>query len=256
MRRARRLLPVAAVVVGLLGLHAGEAHAVVGGQPVAQGQDRFMAAVLDGGSQFCGGSVIASQWVLTAAHCVPDGSAAGLSVAVGDVDWTQGHRVSVDRVVVHPQYDADTSSNDAALLHLTAAAGVPAIRLAATTAADDALEADGSTVTVAGWGSQAPVVGQVPPLDNDLRQVDLTVTGDNQCSEDQDAATQICAGGFLVDSCQGDSGGPLFASTPAGEVQLGIVSYGFGCAVPTFPGVYSEVNAPSIRNFISATAGI
>jgi trypsin len=256
VRRARSVA-LLLTIGAILGLQAGPAQAIVGGGTVPAGQDRFMAALLSDGSQICGGSVIASRWVLTAAHCVADGSAAGLSVSVGNVDYTAGTHIVVDQVVVHPNYDANLSSNDAALLHL--AAGVPgsalAIRLS-NTAADDVYELDGASVIVAGWGSTMPLIGEVPPLDSQLRQVGLTVVGDQSCSQDQDAATQVCAQALLKDSCQGDSGGPLFATTSTGPVQVGIVSYGMGCAIPYFPGVYSEVNAASIRNWIRTTTGV
>jgi trypsin len=198
--------------------------------------------------------VIGSQWFLTAAHCVVGGTASHFSVSVGNVDYTQGRVISVTGINVHPNYDANTSANDAALLHLATAAGVTPVRLAG--AADDGLEANGASAIVAGWGSQVPLVGLVPPLDSQQREATVQVVGDSQCSADQDAATQICAAALLKDSCQGDSGGPLFAVTATERVQIGIVSYGTGCAVPTFPGVYSEVNAPSIRSFISSTAGV
>jgi trypsin len=155
---------------------------------------------------------------------------------------------------VHPNYNADTSANDAALIHLASPTGVTPVRLAGAT--DDGLEADGASAIVAGWGSQVPLVGLVPPVDSQQREATLSVVGDDQCSEDQDAGTQICAEALLKDSCQGDSGGPLFAVTSTEPVQIGVVSYGLGCAVPQFPGVYSEVNAPSIRNWITSTAGV
>ena len=77
---------------------------------------------------------------------------------------------------------------------------------------------------------------------------------DERC--DVDAATGVCAEGLLKDSCQGDSGGPLFGRVDGRPVQIGIVSYGLGCGVPTFPGVYSEVNNASIRSFITQHAGV
>jgi len=255
MRRpASVVLAVLAAVAATAGLRPPTAEAVVGGRAVPAGDHAFMAAILDGGSQFCGGSVIAARWVLTAAHCVPDGDATGLSVAVGHVDWTRGTEIAVTEVHVHPQYDADASSNDAALLFLAADAPVAPIRLAGP--GDDALEADGARAVVAGWGSQVPLIGQLPPLDSSLREADLTLAGDDECSADPTAATQVCAEELLADSCQGDSGGPLFAETPAGDVQIGVVSYGTGCGIPTFAGVYSEVNAASIRSFIAGTAGV
>ena len=71
------------------------------------------------------------------------------------------------------------------------------------------------------------------------------------------APTEICAEKLGGDSCRGPSGGPLFGTTADGRrVQVGVVSYGLGCAIPQFPGVYAEVNNPSIRGFISRTAGV
>ena len=69
-------------------------------------------------------------------------------------------------------------------------------------------------------------------------------------------ATEICADALGGDSCQGDSGGPLFGRLADGRrVQLGIVSYGLGCALPGFPGVYAELNAPDIRSWLQRTLG-
>ncbi len=60
----------------------------------------------------------------------------------------------------------------------------------------------------------------------------------------------VAAGSENLDTCQGDSGGPLFAKLDGAYRQIGITSFGFGCGAPGFPGVYSEVNNPSIRSFI------
>ena len=256
-----RVLARATAVVGaaaaLALAPAGPASAIVGGSAAAEGEFGFMAALEDGsGFQFCGGSVISSGWVLTAAHCVPDGDASDLYVVTGRTnlsDTTKGQRIKVSKVFVNPEY-AD-SAHDSALLQLSTPTTSPAIALAG--AADDGLEAAGTNVTVTGWGDQTPTLGL--NATNALRKVDLKVVSDSECGQTNfgfDAATGVCAAALLKDSCQGDSGGPLFATTPAGRIQIGIVSYGQSCALPKFPGVYSEVNNAQIRGWITSVSGV
>ncbi len=238
-----------------LGLAASPASAVVGGSAAPAGAYDFTASLQDdSGFAFCGGSVIAPGWVLTAAHCVPDGNADGLSVVVGTVDNSNGsgQRLPVSQVLVHPSYDADASTFDAALLRLQGTTSVTPIALAG--ASDDDLERGGTPVTVTGWGDRTPLLGGGLLTTNRLQEVDLSVVADADCSVD--GPTGVCAEGFLKDSCQGDSGGPLFGRKAGRPVQIGIVSYGLGCGVPTFPGVYAEVNNSSIRSFISQHAGV
>ncbi len=235
-------------------MSATPSTAIVNGTAAPQGAFPFMASLQDGtGFAFCGGSVISSGWVLTAAHCVADGSAADLYVVTGTTDLAANpaskQTIKVASVTVHPAYE--NSTHDVALLRLSVPTTAPAIRLA--TLADDALETPGTKVTVAGWGDQTPTLGLNSTTK--LRSVDLNVVSDSECGQTNfgfDAATGVCAAALAKDSCQGDSGGPLFTN----GVQVGVVSYGQSCALPKFPGVYSEVNNNAIRSFISSTAGV
>lgn len=275
--RDRRRGAVALLALGLLAallVAAPRAEArtappstqIIGGDPAEPGEYPFMAAILDETivgndyqKQYCGGSLIAANWVLTAAHCVEGESASNLAVAVGrnQLNSTQGARRSVSAVFVHPSYGSPTSlSHDAALLQLSSSiTTIAPVRLAGT--ADNTYEAAGTILTVIGWGNVNS--SGSPSYPNDLMEVDVPVVSDSQCARSYgsslDAATMLCAGATGLDSCQGDSGGPLFANTGS-RVQMGIVSWGNGCARKRFPGVYSEVNNSSIRSWITATAGV
>jgi trypsin len=231
-------------------------QAIVGGSTA--GAYPFMASVQSGGGHFCGGSVIANTWVLTAAHCVPDANSSGLTVRVGSNNNTSGGAViPVTEVKVHPSFDG--TYFDAALLRL--ASNVPGnvtpITLAG--ASNDNLEADGTPVTVAGWGDINPVTrGLLSPTT--MQEAALSVVGDANCGEGAEGSTEalttVCAEALLKDSCQGDSGGPLFWKSGSQRIQIGIVSHGFLCAIPGFPGAYSEVNNASIRSFITQHTGV
>lgn len=271
-RHLRLVGALAAVFALTIGAAQGAAAkgpqpTIIGGGPASPGEYPFMTAILseeisgsDYDKQFCGGSLIASTWVLTAAHCVQGESASSLAVAVGRtvLSSTQGQRLAVSAVFVHPDFNEPTSlANDAALLRLAQPASVAPIALAG--AADDGFEAQGTPLTVIGWGSTTSK--GAPSYPDELREVGVPAVSDANCAtayrSSLHQATMMCAGAPGIDSCYGDSGGPLFAVRGNGSrVQMGIVSWGNGCAKKRFPGVYSEVNAASIRNWITATSGV
>jgi len=255
-------LTAAALVVSAGAFATSPAEAIVGGSQASEGEFPFMASIQSKGQDgtdghFCGGSVIGSRWVLTAAHCLVDTLPGEIQVGVGrtDIDdLSTGQTLSVDRIVVHPDY-ADTGTFDAALIHVTKKIASPRIALAAV--GEDSLEAHGAPLTVAGWGTE--FFGS-PFIPADLKSVDVSAVADDSCTTNGllgfQGDSEICAETLGGDSCQGDSGGPLFGTVAGRVTQVGIVSYGLGCATPGFPGVYGEINNASIRSFIKATSGI
>ena len=241
---------------------------IIGGEPTGVGEYPFMVALLleprggtDFDKQYCGASLIASRWVLTAAHCVEflnDPSEISVVAARTHLDSTEGERRAVKAFYIHPDYDTNAISPDVALIELRQPiTGVTPIRLAG--ASDDGLEAAGTPLTVIGWGNTDMRTNKAS-FPDELREVVVPVVSDARCTEVYKsflvADTMLCAGEGGIDSCQGDSGGPMFATVGGTQIQMGIVSWGIGCAKNHFPGVYSEVNSPTIRSFITAISGV
>ena len=208
---------------------------IVGGH-VSAGRP-FIAALLyqKGGSyfQYCGASVIADRWLLTAAHCEVKAGDMAL-VGRARLDEAGGARFRIYAVYTHPGYNASNHNNDLAMLKLASdiSKAVPRVTLAAPPAA-------GTVLTAAGWG--ATEEGGKTVLE--LREVGVPLLVAAECSRYPElTGNMVCAGAPGLDSCQGDSGGPLFLAEEARITQIGITSFGLGCGRLGFPGVYTRVD--------------
>ncbi|HWK95889.1 MAG TPA: serine protease [Pseudolabrys sp.] len=224
---------------------------IMGGEPAPPTAYPFMASISVRNSNprdghFCGGSFIAADWVLTAAHCVKPEQAQNIQVYGGSNQLSGGGRIyGVSRIIVHEGYDTITQENDVALLQLTQRAAVATVR---PLPADDAqLAAGGRNATAIGWGYTA----EGGDVQNVLRRVSLQIVSNEACNAPSAYAGGITSGmlcaGFRAggkDSCQGDSGGPLVVSNGnGGFYQAGVVSWGEGCGEPNKYGVYTRVSS-------------
>jgi len=221
----------------------------------------------------CGGSLIDADSVLTAAHCVVDKTRLlKVKVEVGRtvLSSNQGQVRSVKRVFIHPDYNFP--NYDAAVLDLSrSVSGIAPIKLASSK--QNYLEKPGRKATVAGWGSATARRACLPTFASPvfpyrMREARVLIVSDSRAEQVlkiscpfRDDSTpytprlMVAAGGTGKDACQGDSGGPLFVTRPPGKyTQIGITSLGLGCGPKWFPGVYTEVNNPSIRSFIKSAA--
>jgi len=222
MHRARLGLPAA------MPSPADFSTQVVGGNTAPPGAYPAMVALLfaqvgDTPQAFyCGGTLISSRHVLTAAHCADFLSAADIQVLVGSQSLAAGGtRIAVSAAAIHPQWDPNLVVNDVAVLTLAQpVTGIKPVLLAATERAEDIVAAVGAPARITGWGQTS----QTGPVTTELKEAAMVIEG-QACN----GPTVNCAGspGHAQAVCFGDSGGPLFSEVlvRGRRVQVGISSF-------------------------------
>jgi trypsin len=258
----RRALAMSLTAAALLAGAAAPSSAVVGGNDASPGEYPSVAEITFG-PFLCTGTLITPNWVLTAGHCsnITAGTVASpaswppqlIRVRVGGVTQSDGERLGVSRVVMHPDYLL-TSGYDISLLQLSSSSTMAPTQLAG--AGERSIWTAGTMETIVGWG----VTSEGGSQPDRLQEAQVPITTDSYCAgaySDFDPQTMVCAGFPQggVDTCQGDSGGPMFGRASAGALRIvGTTSFGEGCARPGKPGVYGRVGDDTLRPWIEANA--
>ena len=230
---------------------------IVGGTVAGEGEFPFFALYgkWTDPNRYCGGSLIANDVVLTAAHCfLGEDLLTQTTVFIGLADTNNlgaADRREIVAVRRHPGFGTSAQGgfvNDIMLLKLNIPSTKPTIQFNTV----PSLPLDGSEVTTIGFGARIP--GQVSSLPDQLMKADVNVVNTAMCAAQYTGQatvridSHVCGAAPGRDSCQNDSGGPLLQ----GGRVMGITSFGTGCAEPNFPGVYNAV-AYAAADFIQPT---
>lgn len=215
------------------------------------------------GQIYCGGSLIAPSYVLTAAHCVRGEAPGKIAVIVGQtvLGTDQGEPRRVTAVARHPGYDPHKGKNDVAVLTLDAP--VTTIPPVVVVAANDAsFETAGTSLTVAGWGATVVRKDHFRNYPTRLRQATITVKSDAQCAKEW----RVTKKHYIFDPitlctstkhAPGDSGGPVFTVADGTYLQISVMTSAYGD--PSHHKVADfgpQLSAPGIRGFITSIAGV
>lgn len=226
---------------------------IVGGHPVDPPfKYPWLASIQSFGRQYCGGILLDAKTLLTAAHC--SGGSMGSRWAVHAHRYNQTQDLSTEDSIVyevtkrikHPLYNSTNYRNDVALWQLKLVSGDPSIISFADISLDNGeFTLEGTELVIAGWGTTESG-GSVSSI---MLQASVPVSSEMNCKKAYPDIheSSICAGYQQggIDTCQGDSGGPLFTQTGNKTIIVGLTSYGYGCAVENYPGVYTRVSAVS-----------
>jgi len=231
---------------------------IIGGADADINEWPWMVSMLfsDGVRHKCGGTVVASEWIVTAAHCLYEDSELTVETKVEDVSIVLGEHdnflegeeilprkvLKISKYIKHPDYDKLTSNADIALLKLAEKVDLNTYTPACMANTGD--DFTGKTAWVYGWGALSFGTGDYP---DKLQELSVKIVSQEVCQAAHDDLLwtitdgMLCAGGVTgQDSCQGDSGGPLTVDVNGQHHLVGDVSFGDDCAKEGRYGIYAK----------------
>ncbi|OCT61936.1 serine protease 27 [Xenopus laevis] len=225
---------------------------IVGGQDATKGQNPGQAIVWIPGRRYCGGSLISSNLVVTAAHCLEVLDVSSVIVILGAYKISGNHKeeltVPVKRIIVHPRYNKSDISADIALIELTQNVPFTKSILPVCVPSASAVFPPGQSCVVTGWGDIE--LNRTKPQPIILQEAEVRLISTEQCRSYYISKgvgplikdDMICAVDILGrrGPCLGDGGGPLVCYQDEQWNLVGVVNFAFGCGNEN-PAVYSFV---------------
>ncbi|MEQ2280090.1 hypothetical protein AMECASPLE_016184, partial [Ameca splendens] len=225
---------------------------IIGGVEATLGRWPWQVSLYYSNRHTCGGSIITSQWIVTAAHCVhnyrlPQVSSwvvyAGI-VTRSSAKIAQHAGYVVEKIIYNKNYNHRSHDSDIALMKLRRPLNFSdTIRPICLPPYDYDLPG-GTQCWISGWGYTQPDGVHSPDT---LKEAPVPIISTKKCNSScmyngEITPRMLCAGYTegKVDACQGDSGGPLVCQEEHWRLT-GVVSWGTGCAEPNHPGVYTKV---------------
>ncbi|CAF2091537.1 unnamed protein product [Rotaria magnacalcarata] len=230
---------------------------IVGGERAPSHSWSWMASLrLNFTSHQCGAIIFSDNFVLTAAHCVRLFASAPSTLSIvidtDTLNTQEGQRLSLSTISIHPSYNFSTRENDIAILRLSKPIDFNDVNIAkiclpnVSKSEEHRYPIINRSLVAIGWGHMS-FNGS---MSYTLRQVTVKTIGEkeNMCKNSiYNVKLQFCAAvnDSEKDTCQGDSGGPLMYYSEEEQVWVlaGITSYGRGCALSNYAGIYTRVSA-------------
>uniref|UniRef100_H3A585 Transmembrane serine protease 7 n=1 Tax=Latimeria chalumnae TaxID=7897 RepID=H3A585_LATCH len=233
------------------GIKPGVQSRIIGGSDVEDGEWPWQVSLHFSGSAYCGASVISKGWLVSAAHCFRDDRLSDPRLWTAHLGMrVQGNAIfisEIKRIIVHEYYNTQNFDYDIALLQLRSLwpeAMNSVIQPICVPSSQQVLRG-GEKCWVTGWGQRQETDYKDPTT---LQKAEIEIINQTLCHSTYEFITprMLCAGllSGKRDACKGDSGGPLSCQMKgSGRWFLnGIVSWGYGCGRPNFPGVYTKVS--------------